>query len=133
MKKIFSTLVVALTFMSASVIAQNNVTLILKAKVDASYFERVEFTYTISGINNQQDAATLLGKMKANADIASVKNEGKDAEGNYQYNFQMKTAHDKTYYINMITNLGVAYVQTLKGEKKTPQQFLQAKNNVNAK
>jgi len=126
MKKIFSALVIALTLTSVSAIAQSNITWILKEKADNAYFRKTTFNYSISGFNNAAEATSFYAKMKQNPDVLSVEDKGKDAEGNYNATITMKKPMEKSYYLKWISNLGVSYVLTLKGERKTPQQLLTA-------
>jgi hypothetical protein len=129
MKKILSALALML-FVSSATIAQSNLTWVMKEKADNAYFNRTEFNYTISGFSNAKEAAAFYTKMKENADVTSVQDKGKDATGNYQVLVAMKSAQNKAYYLNWATKLGVAYIVTVKGEKKTPQEMLTAAKEV---
>ena len=126
MKKIFAALALMLLVSSAS-IAQSNLTLVMKNKIN---FNQTEFNYSISGLNNQKDATAFCTKMKENADVSSVQDKGKDAEGNYNVMVTMKSVQNKAYYLNWASILGISYVINEKGEKHTPQELLAAKENT---
>ena len=127
MKKILSLLTVVLSIFSANAIAQNNLTWVMKEKVNAETYKKTEFNCTIAGISSPKEAADLEQNMKSNADVSSVKNIGKDANGNYQYSVLMKTAQSKPYYLNWASKLGVTYIMTLDGERKSIKEILAAR------
>ena len=127
MKKIFSVLALALTMFSATSFAQSNLTMTMKEKADDAYFKRKEFTFYVSGINNPKEAALFLSKMKENTDVSSAVESGKDKSGNFMFAFTMKNVFDKSYYLNWVIKLDVSHVITFKGENKTPQEMLAAK------
>jgi hypothetical protein len=126
MKKILSALALML-FVSSATIAQSNITWVMKEKATAAYFNRTEFNYSISGFNSQKDASVFYAKMKENADVTSVQDKGKDANGNYNVLVTMKSVQNKAYYLNWASKLGVTYILTANGEKKTPQELLAVK------
>ena len=70
--------------------------------------------------------------MKENADVTSVQDKGKDATGNYNVLVTMKSAQNKAYYLNWASKLGVSYIVNVKGEKKTPQELLTAKEGTHS-
>jgi hypothetical protein len=126
MKKILSALALML-FVSSATIAQSNLTWVMKEKADNAYFMRTEFNYNISGFSSAKEASIFYAKMKENTDVTSVLDKGKDDAGNYKILVTMKSAHNKEYYLNWASKLGVSYILNVKGEKKTPQELLAAK------
>ena len=123
MKKILSALALML-FVSTVTIAQSNLTLIMKNKVD---FNRTEFKYTVSGLNNAKQVSAFYTKIQENAEVASVKDAGKDADGNHSFILTMKNAQNRAYYLNWASKLGISYILNEKGEKHTPQELLATK------
>ena len=124
MKKVFSALAFMLMIYSSNSFAQSNLNWVLKEKADDAYFKRSEFIFSFSGLSNPKDMTAFYAKLKANTDVSSVQEKGKDADGNYSFLIQMKAPQAKNYYLNWATKLGVAYIVNLKGDKKTPQQML---------
>jgi hypothetical protein len=133
MKKLFTLLVISLSMLSLRTIAQNNLTWVMKEKADDAYFNRTRFNYSVSGFTNQQEAGAFYAKMKENPDVVSAEDKGKDATGNYNVLVIMKKAQNKDYYLNWSVNLGVSYIITFKGEKKTPQEILAESKKKDAK
>ena len=129
MKKINLLFTLLLSIFSVGMIAQSNLTWVMKEKADDAYFQKTEFNCNISGFNNQQEATAFYAKMKQNADVTSVQDKGKDATGNYNVLLIMKSAQNKSYYLNWFSKLGVMYVLNAKGEKKTVQSLLANKES----
>jgi len=127
MKKKFFSLIILLTLVSFISKAQSKVTWILKENANDAYFYKTTFNYTLTGFNNNVEATEFYTKMKQNTDVLSLLDKGKDVAGNYNAVVTMKKAQEKIYYLNWATRLDVSYIQTFKGEKKTPQQLLDSK------
>ena len=133
MKKIFLALTLGVVLYTTNLNAQSNINWILKEKTDAVFFSKTIFDYSLSGFSTQSEVTAFYNKMRENLDVSSVKDNGKDAKGNYNVSVNMKSVKDESYYLNWAIKLGVAYIINFKGEKKTPQQILTAKNNNVAK
>lgn len=126
MKKIF-TFIAALSLFASVSMAQNGITIKFKNKTDEAYFKKTDLTYMASGFANEADANTFINKLSASPDVASVKTVSKD-DGVYTIEMKMKNEHDKDYYVNMASKMGVVYIVNNAGEKKLVREMMARSN-----
>lgn len=126
MKKILSIICFTLLAFSNNMNAQNNLTWIVKDKIEENTFKtRLEFHIAIEGLSNPSEVTAFCNKMKANQEVESCENVGKDENGAYLINFKMKKTNEAIYYIGWAQKLGISYI-VAKGEKKTTAEWARA-------
>lgn len=124
MKKILSIACLVLLVLSSKVNAQSNLTWIVKDKIEDKTFDsKLEFHIAIEGLANQNEAILFCNKMRANQEVESCENLGKDETGAYLVTCKMKKPNEAIYYIGWAQKLGISYI-VAKGEKKTPTEWV---------
>lgn len=123
MKKIVSITCFVLLILSSKINAQNNLTWVVKDKIEDNTFKtKLDFHILIEGLANQNEATEFCNKIRANKEVESCENLGKEANGSYSILFKMRKPNEASYYIGWAQKLGVSYI-IAKGEKKTPAEW----------
>lgn len=126
MKKILSITCLLLLVLSTKINAQSNLTWIVKDKIEDKTFDsKLEFHISVEGLTNQNEAILFCNKMRANQEVESCENLGKDETGAYSITFKMKKPNEAMYYIGWAQKLGISYI-VAKGEKKSPAEWARA-------
>lgn len=126
MKKILSIIFFALFAFSPKANAQNNLTWVVKDKIEENTFKtRLEFHIAIEGLSSPNEATAFCNKMKTNQEVESCENVGKDENGAYLITLKMKKVNEAIYYIGWAQKLGISYI-VAKGEKKTTAEWAKA-------
>jgi hypothetical protein len=126
MKKIFITFLFCSLFIATKTVAQSNLVWTMKDKMQKGGLKTIttinsEFT----GFKSEAEVAKFCSDLKANKDVQSCNVISKT---NSTCNLQivMKSTHDGRYYMQLASNMGVAYVVANQQRKSVSESLAKA-------
>lgn len=125
MKKIIYTTLISLTLSVTGLLAQSNLTWIIKDPTQKGFLKTATvFNSTFSGFKSNEETASFIQTLKSNKEIATC-DVLSSSKNSCDLKIVMKQAHNKPYYINLASTIGVQFI-SLNGNKKTLQELREA-------
>lgn len=105
-------LIFLLSAFSFSIKAQNEPAVVIKDKVNETYFkDRVEFHATFTGFASENDVKKICKNMSSQSGVTKCEITGKDGKGNYDFVITVDTPKESSFYKNMLLKNNVNYVE----------------------
>ena len=104
--------------------SQSNLTWTVKGDIPQGYLKRsTVFNSNFNGFKNNVESAAFIQKLKSNSEIESC-DVVSSTENSCDVKITMKRIHEKSYYLNFASSVGVNFI-SINGDKKSLDEIKQ--------